>query len=658
MIITRIPTHKSFIERVAWLTGANLLAFALSFFTPLIIVRVFDTAEFGTYKQLFQILTTFMSALYLQVPMSAYYFMPREPDKRPQVAMNIILFYLVIGLLVALVFAAYPTWITYIFHNPALEKHIPLLGLALTLWLIATNVEVLPLTLGDVRTASRFIVLAQISKSLFMISAAVLFGSLRAVLWAYIIQGVTQCAFMLGYIHYRIGPLKVRPDRLFDWALLKKQLSNSLPYGGGSTAQRLWLDLHNYFVSHYFSAASFAVYANGCFQVPLVSLLQSSFKDALMPEVARLEASGDYKAIAHAWLNAMRRLTFVTLPACALMFVVRRELIVSLFTEAYAGSTQIFSIYLILLLTQVTLTTPIMRSIADFRYYRLKFNLAQIPLACVALYIGVKFGGLLGAVTANVCLNLFDSIVSMTVICRKLGVKRKDLGQLAPVANAAPAVIVAMIASSAVSMLIVPTHPIILLGARAIVFVFVYIVGAILFGALTPEDQDAIYKQARRLSRKLTSVEIPKPAEIEDRVVCIEDHVIPSKAHIRPPFITPECKARAVIQVLKDAGSARRICNELQIDESLLSEWKERLTKYASSIFENGPATTSASERIAEHERQTVRLRLEVESEKIAELERLVGRLMLELEESKREPATMGSPLQRNGKHDGNEWDL
>src|SRR5262249_39506923 len=143
---------------------------------------------------------------------------------------------------------------------------------------------------------------------------------------------------------------------------------------------------------------------------------------------------------------------------------------------------------------------------------RLKFNLAQIPLACAALYAGVKFGGLLGAVTATVCLTLFDVIVSTAAIRRKLGVKRADLARLAPVANAAPAGIVAMIASSAVSTLIVPTHSIIILGACTAVFALIYVVGALLFGALTPEDQDAIYKQARRLSRKFISVEVPKPA--------------------------------------------------------------------------------------------------------------------------------------------------
>jgi transposase len=726
MIVTKVPTQKSFLERAAWLAGANFLAIALSFLTPLVIVRIFDQTEFGTYKQLFQILTTVMTALYLQVPMSAYYFMPREPKKRLQVAMNIVLFYMLIGLLAALIFAAHGGWITYVFNNPALDEYIPLLGVALALWLIATNIEVFPLALGDVRTASMFIVVAQISKSLILICSAVMFGSLRAILWGSIIQGVIHCGFMLAYVHFRIGSLKVRPDRLFDLPLLRKQLSNSLPYGGGATAQGLQADLHNYFVSYYFSAASFAVYANGCFQVPLVSALQGSFRDALTPEVARLEASGDYKSIIHAWLNAVRRLSFVVLPACALMFVVRRELIVTLFTEAYADSAQIFSIYLVAMMAQAVLLSPIMRSIADFRYYRLKFTLAQIPLACVALYAGIKLGGLVGAVTAAVCLNVFDSAVGVAAICRKLGVKRSDLRQLAPIANAAPAIIIAMIASSAVKTLTAPAYPIVTLGACAVVFAFIYVVGSLLFGALTPEDQDAMHKQAQRLSRKFTSftsLKIPKPVaapetpspgrskisvgadlrvcpEAADLRISVQTHksaptlrpeaadlriagqtrrsaptlnrplldllnlnrsnsrrpVTPASPLRRRPLLirnhhdfTPEFKARAVLQLLQDSGSAAQICRELQINERLLSDWKEQFMKKANLIFENEPAIASANERIAELERMVGRLKRELESERIAELERLVGRLMLELEESKRGTATLSAAARSNG---------
>jgi transposase-like protein len=179
---------------------------------------------------------------------------------------------------------------------------------------------------------------------------------------------------------------------------------------------------------------------------------------------------------------------------------------------------------------------------------------------------------------------------------------------------------------------------------------------------LTPEDQDAIYKQARRLSKKFMTVEVWKPAKVGGRGSRVEDGVIAGKAPLDPrpptPAITPECKARAVLQALQDPGGAARICGELQIDESLLSDWKEQFTKQSASIFEKEQAASKADERIAELERLVGRLRRELESERIAELERLVGRLMLELEESKREPAILGAPVRRNGKHERNEWDL
>jgi transposase-like protein len=118
------------------------------------------------------------------------------------------------------------------------------------------------------------------------------------------------------------------------------------------------------------------------------------------------------------------------------------------------------------------------------------------------------------------------------------------------------------------------------------------------------------------------------------------------------------------LQVLQDPESVARICGELRIDESLLSNWKEQFMKQASSVFEIERAAAAneqasdavdANNRVAELERLVGRLRRELESERIAELERLVGRLVLELEESKREPAILGAPVRRNGKH---EWDL
>ena len=47
------------IRPVFLLTAGRALAFAVTFATPLVLVRIFDQAEFGIYKQLFVVYATF-----------------------------------------------------------------------------------------------------------------------------------------------------------------------------------------------------------------------------------------------------------------------------------------------------------------------------------------------------------------------------------------------------------------------------------------------------------------------------------------------------------------------------------------------------------------------------------------------------------------------
>src|SRR5215470_15933962 len=99
--------ESDFVRRAAWLTTANAIAFALSFLAPLLLVRMLNQTEFGVYKQVFQILMTTISALNLQVASTAYYFMPREPEKKLQVTVNVLAFYGAVGSIVAALFVIY-----------------------------------------------------------------------------------------------------------------------------------------------------------------------------------------------------------------------------------------------------------------------------------------------------------------------------------------------------------------------------------------------------------------------------------------------------------------------------------------------------------------------------------------------------------------------
>ena len=93
----------------------------------------------------------------------------------------------------------------------------------------------------------------------------------------------------------------------------------------------------------------------------------------------------------------------------------------------------------------------------------------------------------------------------------------------------------------------------------------------------------------------------------------------------------PQLKAQVVLQVLSGTKSAAQICRELNINETLLSRWKQQLLTHAALVFER---QSEASEK----------------DERIAELERLVGRLTMELEISKKASQLAAYQTSKNGR--------
>src|ERR1051325_2700062 len=74
------------------LMSGRTIAFAATFFIPLVLARVFDPAQFGTYKQLFLIWATLYAIAQLGMAQSLYYFLPRAPHRAGSYVANCLLF--------------------------------------------------------------------------------------------------------------------------------------------------------------------------------------------------------------------------------------------------------------------------------------------------------------------------------------------------------------------------------------------------------------------------------------------------------------------------------------------------------------------------------------------------------------------------------------
>ena len=76
---------------------------------------------------------------------------------------------------------------------------------------------------------------------------------------------------------------------------------------------------------------------------------------------------------------------------------------------------------------------------------------------------------------------------------------------------------------------------------------------------------------------------------------------------------TAEFKAQVVVEILSGQRNAAEVCREYGLKPSVLSSWKATLLENAPRLFENGSHATQEQARIAELERLTGRLTLELE---------------------------------------------
>lgn len=490
-----IAEPRGLTTQMLWLAIARGITLVLSFMLPFVLVRKISQTEFGLYKQAFQILTTVVSILGLQVGSSVYYFMPREPKKHAQIAQNVFLFYLILGVIIATLFMIFPNWTSYLFQHDGLASAVPILGLTILFWLAGSGIEGVMIVNRDVRLASLFTLILQSSKIALLITAALVWGNIKALIIAALIQGILSWVMLFLYLHRRYG----RTWFPMDWQLFKAQIANALPFGLGGIAAVAMNDLHNYFVAYHFTPAVFAIYATGCFQLPLISVLFDAAETILTPEFGRLESTRSRATIIQVWMNAIRQLALVFVPVCALLFILRYEFIVTLFTVNYADSAPIFAINLIGVLLSIFIYLPILRNVAEFRFFRAKLYLFLLPVSFAVLYIGIKKAGLIGAISAVMLMRSLDIGISMTVIGKKLSITTTQLKPLFSIVRTVAAAALAAISTYLIKFTMAINNNVITLLVCSAAFVSVFIVAAFFTGAITTQEKIALRKFCIRI---------------------------------------------------------------------------------------------------------------------------------------------------------------
>jgi O-antigen/teichoic acid export membrane protein len=457
--------------RASWLTFAKTAGFAFSIALPLLLVRRLDREQYGLFKQAFLVVATAMTVLPLGVPMSAFYFLPREPARRRETVLNIVLFHVAVGALACGALVFYPSILTTIFHGSQLAPYSAWIGVTILFWITGAFLDMLPVANDEIRLASAFIIGIQASRALIFVGAVVFFGTLRSLLAAAILHGVIQTAVLFCYLESRFAGFW----RAFDWRMLRDQLAYAMPLGAAGVLMIVLADLHNYFVSNHFGPALFAVYSLGTLQLPLMGLIQEAANSVLIARVSILQKRDEHREIVLLAARAARKLAAVYFPVYVFLMVAGREFIRVLFTARFADSWPIFAVNLTLLPLGILLLDPLYRAYQGERYFLLRLRLVLAAVLIVTLWLFTARLGLLGVIAVVVAIAAFERALMAIHFARLLGVTARDVILLRDIGKIAIAALIAGVVTELIRVLLVRESALTVLAGCGVAFAVVYL---------------------------------------------------------------------------------------------------------------------------------------------------------------------------------------
>jgi O-antigen/teichoic acid export membrane protein len=345
------------------LMAGRVMAFAVTFFIPVVLVRVFDQAEFGTYKQLFLIYATLFGVAQIGMAESLFYFLPSEREKGGRYAANSIVVLTAAGLVcLGLLILGAPR-IAQLLGNSALTSYIPYVGFFLLLTMASAVLEIVMTSRKRFLLTASAYALSDMMKGLFLIIPALLTRRLEWLLIGAVLFASIRLVATLLYLGREF-----RGGIFFHGGALKNQLGYALPFAASGFLTYFAGQYHNYAVSYYFDAATFAIYAVGCLQIPLVELVHGPVGNVMMVRMTEEIHSGRGESVLPIWNDTARKMALIFFPLLGLLLVSARELIVLMFTENYLASVPIFMIWSVTVLLPVLQTDGALRVYAQTRF--------------------------------------------------------------------------------------------------------------------------------------------------------------------------------------------------------------------------------------------------------------------------------------------------
>lgn len=332
-------------NQALWLGIGQLLTFAISFVTAPILARYFDKVEYGTYKQILYVYASLQGVFTMGLPMVFAYFIPKLNKGQQKTLVNKLTYVFVfIGFIFSLTLYLSSDLIAKLLNNQELSVGLKIFSPFPLFTLPAMGVEGIYTAIRRTKSIAIYHIFSKAMMFLCIVLPVTCFntGYKEAIIgW-----GIASFLTFLIAMYMKKKPyVDVDAEKISN--MYKDIFSYSLPLVGSFMAGFFITSADQFFVSRYFGTQEFAIFSNGCFNIPIIGMIAASCKSILLPLFSKAATNNKFDDILVTYSNSVNKSATLILPVILFCICFSTEIISVIFGEEYSVSGRYFRVFII-----------------------------------------------------------------------------------------------------------------------------------------------------------------------------------------------------------------------------------------------------------------------------------------------------------------------
>lgn len=374
--------------------SGRILAMLAGFAMPLFLTRYLSQENYGLYNQFYLLLGFTGSVFSFGMQSNLYFFYPNAERNTQKALIGNTLICMIVLSVISLLLLVIPQISTLFIKSDKLLQYAYLIGVCVFFYVPTQLLFPLFVIKNDKKNSVIFPPLENIVRIIFVISTALIFGSLKSIFYALILYHFIL--FLLTFL-YAYLPIRTLEGRFFDKDLLLKQLVYVLPFGLAVILNTMLRQFDKMLCVAYITPEEYAIYSLAFFGIPGVNQIYDSIAEVYILNMSSAYKEGNSNLVLSHIKDYVSKLLSFSVPIILIVSLFAPIIFGFLFPANYLLAVPYFRIYILSFLIGALGAGLVLRSTGKTRY-SLRAFLYSTPFYLLFAFFSIKWYGTWGAI--------------------------------------------------------------------------------------------------------------------------------------------------------------------------------------------------------------------------------------------------------------------